>query len=322
MTATYTLEQIRPLVEHANFLPQIESGFVLYSEGKAVVPPVGELVFRDPPGDVHIKYGYLKGDQRYLIKVASGFYHNSRLGLNPTPGLMLVASQKTGEIEAILLEEGYLTNLRTAVAGAVTAKYLAPRQLRRIAIFGTGVQARLQLEQLRHVTPCRDIIVWGRRQQALDEYQATMSARGYRVTTTLDVAEACADADLLVTVTASEHAYITERMIKPGTHITAVGADAPYKTEIAPGVLGRADVVVADSVEQCVTRGEIHHAVAAGLLDRESIRELGAVIRDPTLGRIHPDQITVADLTGVAVQDIVIATATLAALGHAAAVPS
>ena len=135
---------------------------------KAVVPPVGELVLQDPPGDVHIKYGYLTDDDYYVIKIASGFYENPKLGLPSSNGLMLVFEQKTGELRSILLDEGHLTDVRTAVAGAIAARYLAPSNVSRIGILGTGIQARLQLQYLQPVTSCRDVIVCGRDQLKLD----------------------------------------------------------------------------------------------------------------------------------------------------------
>ncbi|HEY1351856.1 MAG TPA: hypothetical protein VGF67_19730, partial [Ktedonobacteraceae bacterium] len=108
-------------------MPALEQGFVAYSEGRAVVPPVGELLFADPPGDVHIKYGYLVGDRYYVIKVASGFYENARLHLSPNNGLVLLFDRHTGEPLCILHDGGYLTDVRTGQAGALAARYFAPR---------------------------------------------------------------------------------------------------------------------------------------------------------------------------------------------------
>ncbi len=147
-----TLDQIKSALPSVDLMGEIESGFIAYSQGRAVVPPVGELVMQDPPGDVHIKYGYLMGDDYYVIKIASGFYDNPKLDLPSGNGLMLVFSQKSGVLEAVLLDQGHLTDIRTAVAGAIAAKYLAPSKVARIGIVGTGVQARLQLEYLAPVT--------------------------------------------------------------------------------------------------------------------------------------------------------------------------
>ena len=160
MAVVYKLEQIKAALKGVDVIEIIEAGFVAYSKGKVVVPPVGEMIFTDPPGDVHIKYGYIQGDDYYVIKIASGFYDNPKLDLPSGSGLMLVFSQKTGQPECILLDEGYLTDVRTAAAGAVVAKYLAPKIVNRIGILGAGIQGRLQLEYLAPITDCREVTIW------------------------------------------------------------------------------------------------------------------------------------------------------------------
>ena len=184
-----TLDQIKSVLPAIDLTSEIEAGFVAYSHGQSVVPPVGELVMHDPPGDVHIKYGYLTGDDYYVIKIASGFYENPKLGLPSSNGLMLLFSQKTGELGAVLLDEGYLTDVRTAVAGAIAAKYLAPSRVDRIGVVGTGVQARLQLEYLKPVTDCRDVLVWGRGETTLRAYASDMEAQAFSVRTTREAGE-------------------------------------------------------------------------------------------------------------------------------------
>jgi ornithine cyclodeaminase len=303
------LQEIRHILRTLDVQAAIEEGFAAYSNGKTVVPPVGELLFEDPPGDVHIKYGYLKGDDYYVIKVASGFYRNSERNLPSGNGLMLLFCQKTGTLLSILLDEGYLTDVRTAIAGAIAAKYLAPRRVDRIGIMGTGVQARLQLRYLLPVTSCRQVLAWGRSQEKLDRYRCDMEQEGFHIDTTLDADEIASSCNLIVTATVSTSPLLWDRQIRAGTHITAIGADAAYKQELDPAILQRADVVVADSISQCRERGEIAHALRAGLIDAEQLRELGQVISGTAPGRSSDHQITVADLTGVAVQDIQIAKA-------------
>jgi ornithine cyclodeaminase len=308
------IDEIRDAVAAIDIVPAIEAGFVAYSAGEAVVPPVGELILKDPPGDVHIKYGYLIGDPYYVIKIASGFYENPSLNLPSGNGLMLLFDQKTGELLGILLDEGLLTDLRTAAAGAIAAKYLAPH-IHRIGILGTGVQARLQLLYLRDVTACRDVLVWGRDSAKLARYKAEMESEGFVVETTLVGREVAASCNLIVTATASTAPLLWADEIQIGTHITAVGADTPEKQELDPVILQQADLVIADSISQCVERGDIAHAIREGKILTEDLIELGHVISGQTPGRTSEDQITVADLTGVAVQDIQIAKAVYEATG-------
>jgi ornithine cyclodeaminase len=314
MTRVIELEQIKAILQTLDLVPLMEEGFVAYSAGRVVVPPVGEMIFEDPPGEVHIKYGYIKGDDYYVIKIASGFYENRQRGLPGNNGLILVFDQKTGEPRTILMDEGHLTDVRTAAAGAVAAKYLAPRNVRRVGILGTGVQGRLQLEYLGRVVACRDAVVWGRSQGQLDAYRAEMEPRGFRIQTTLAPEEVAAQCNLIVTCTPSKVPLLSVDQIRKGTHITAMGSDTSEKQELDPRILARADRVVADSISQVMVRGESFKAMTAGLIGKEKLVELGSVIARPELRRASDEEITVADLTGVAVQDIQIAKAVLRGL--------
>lgn len=306
------LAQIKDVLPSLDLIPAIEEGFVAYSSGRATVPPVGELIL--DKGEVHIKSGYIEGEDFYIIKIASGFYGNPSLGLPSGNGCMLLFKQSTGESAAILLDEGHLTDVRTAVAGAVAAKYCAPRKVERIGIVGAGVQARLQLEWLTRVSACRDVLVWGPIAEELENYEREMESRGFSVETTLDAAAILRTCNLVVTATPSKTPLLSAAGLRPGTHITAVGSDTPDKQELDPEILAKADVIVADSLSQCRLRGEIHKALEAGRIREDRCVELGAVISGREKGRTSESQITVVDLTGVAVQDIKIATAVYRAL--------
>jgi len=314
MTQIYTLEQIKRVSGTIDVAPLIEAGFAAYSEGRVVVPPVGELSFIEPPGDTHIKYGYIKGDDCFVVKIASGFYDNPRIGLPSNSGLMLVFSQKSGMLQAVLLDEGYLTDVRTAVAGRVAATYLAPADVDAIGIVGTGIQARMQVVELKAVTACRKLVVWGRDEDRLAAYRADMEREGFSVETTMEAADIGRYCNLIVTATPSSSPILEAAHIRPGTHITAMGADTESKQELDSDILAGADLVVADSIPQCVERGEIARALKNGCITQEHITELGQIITGAAPGRSNDGQITVADLTGVAVQDIQIARAVCDAL--------
>ena len=283
-----------------------------------MVPPVGELIFQDPPGDTHIKYGYIQGDDYFVIKIASGFYQNVKLDLPSSSGLMLMFSQKTGILDTILLDEGYLTNIRTAVAGGIAAKYLAPDKVTSIGVFGTGTMARMQVQYLKSVTSCNHITVWGRSEESLLSYRKDMEAAGYEVETTQDSSVVTDASNLILMTTPSYKPLIHVDQIKPGTHISAVGSDTAEKQELDSRILGAADIVVADSLIQCQQRGEVYKALIAKDLKLEQVIELGAGIASGSRIRTAEDQITVADLTGVAVQDVQIAKAVSAVLGSSA----
>ena len=304
----YNLTQIKEALKGLDIVPAIEDGFVQYSNGNVVVPPVGELIFDDPPGDVHIKYGYIKNDDIYVIKIASGFFNNAALGLPSSQGMMLAYSQKTGAPVAILHDEAHLTNIRTAAAGAVVAKYLAPDNVDCIGIIGTGTQARLQLEYLSGIVDCKHVKVWGRHVDHTDAYCAEMNKQGYSVSST-DLESLTKACNFIVTTTPSTEPLIASDWVQPGTHITAMGSDTQGKQELDTEILNRADRVVADSIAQCIERGEIAKALEAGVLVEDEVVELGHVISGKAEGRTRADQLTVADLTGVAVQDIQITKA-------------
>jgi len=314
MATIINLEQINAALPRIDVVGDIEEGFVAYSRGDVVVPPVGEMLFEEPRGEAHIKYGFIKNDDYFVIKVASGFYDNHQLGLPTNSGLMLLFSQKTGVLEAVLLDEGILTGERTAAAGAVVAKHMAPSNVQRIGIVGAGDQGRRQLRYLQSIVDCREVMVWGMSQEEVDAYKADVEPLGYTVQTTLEAAEVAASCNLIVTVTPARKPLLHVDDIRPGTHITAVGSDTEEKQELDPQILATADIVVADSLEQCRTRGEIFQAVRAGVMSADKPVELGKVIADETLRRSSDDQITVADLTGVAVQDVQIAKAVYRAL--------
>ena len=213
-------EECELAVNVPELIEEIAQGFIDYTAGQVVVPPVGYLGFTEPTGDVHLKYGYVKGGEVFVIKVAAGFPQNSLQGLPTGDGCMLVFSSHTGFLLAVLLDRSRLTDLRTAVAGAVAARTLAPRLVRRIGIIGTGVQARLQPLMLKHVTTCREIALYGRSGERAASCATYLELAGFRVTlctTSEEVAESC---ELIVTTTASRAAHFPAGAVKPGTHIT------------------------------------------------------------------------------------------------------
>ena len=308
MATIINLKEIKSIIKSVNVVAAMEEGFIQYSNGNTVVPPVGELLFEKPKGDAHIKYGYIKNDAYYVIKIASGFYDNAKLGISSSQGLMLLFDQKTGVPKAVLLDEGYLTDIRTAAAGALAAKYFAPKNIKAIGIVGTGIQAKLQLQYLQEHTPCKTVWVWGRNLKNTETFVKELEADFdiHIAKTTTELAKNC---NLIVTTTPSELALLKADDIQKGTHITAVGSDTEHKQELESNLLKKADIVIADSIPQSKSRGEIYRAVTAGAISENKIIELGTAIQHPALQRTNEDQITIVDLTGVAVQDIMISKA-------------
>lgn len=308
MTTILDLDAIKSTIPKLNLVQLMEEGFRQYDKGTVLVPPVGELLFEDPPGEAHIKYGYIKGQDHYVIKIASGFYNNPQLGLSSSQGVMLVFSQKTGQLDAVLLDEGHLTNIRTAAAGALAAKYFSPKKVHAIGVVGTGIQGRLQLQFLKDIVGCRNVVVWDINHDNALAYEQ-MHKDDYKVTVVKSPSELVKRCNLIITTTPSTSPLVSASDLKPGTHITAVGSDTPEKQELDSHILARADLVITDSKSQCQSRGEIFRALQSGIVPKAQISSLGSAIQEEKLRRTNDDQISVVDLTGVAVQDIQIATA-------------
>ena len=315
MAQVFKLDEILDALKDIDVVDVIAQGFKALSEEKVVIPPIGEMLFPDVDGELHIKYGAIKGDEDFVVKMATGFFQNPSIGLSPFSGCMMVFSQKTGHISSVLLEEGELTNHRTAAAGAVAAKCLAPKNVNMIGIVGTGVQSRLQALYLQKITDCRNLVVWGRNKDKVELAAADMHAMGYEVKVAENLNDLCKLSQLIVTTTPATSPLLKLEMIAPGTHITAMGSDTSDKCELSPEILDLADIVAADSIEQAIQRGEISQALKVGKCNKDKLVELGSIIIDPSKGRTNDQQITIADLSGVAIQDIMIAKAVTDKLG-------
>ena len=315
MAQVFKLDEILKALKDIDVVDVIAQGFKALSEEKVVIPPIGEMLFPDVDGELHIKYGAIKGDEDFVVKMATGFFQNPSIGLSPFSGCMMVFSQKTGHISSVLLEEGELTNHRTAAAGAVAAKCLAPKKVNMIGIVGTGVQSRLQALYLQKMTDCRNLVIWGRNKDKAELAAVDMQKMGYEANVIENLNDLCKVSQIIVTTTPATSPLLKREMITPGTHITAMGSDTSDKCELSPDILDLADIVAADSIEQATQRGEISQALKAGKCNKDKLVELGSIIIDPSKGRTNDQQITIADLSGVAIQDIMIAKAVTDKLG-------
>jgi len=300
---------IRELYDQRVALEMLREGFLAYSAGEVQLPPAQQFRFENADGDCCIKSAWITGSSSFCLKVSTGFYQNSCHGLPASDGLTMVFSAQTGQPLALLNDHGWLTAMRTALAGRIAAELLLPAQVERIAVFGTGLQAELQLRQLLQLTPCHDVIVWGRRQEALDRFQDKLSDEHMRLVTTLSAEEAASNASLIVTATPSVSPLIRAEWIRPGTHITAIGADAPGKQELDAAILANAACILVDSVDQCSAYGELSHLPAANTAKK--VLELGHLLRNRQQYHRAVRDITVADLTGLGVQDAQIAASIL-----------
>ena len=287
----------------------IERAFAALAGGGVVMPPILSMDLAEANGEVDVKTAYIPGFDGFAIKVSPGFFDNPKIGLPSLNGLMILFSARTGLVEAVFLDNGYLTDLRTAAAGAVAARHLAPEVVETAGVIGTGVQARLQIEAAHLVRPFGRVLVHGRdaakARACADDLARTLGIRAEAVD---DPARLVAESQLVITTTPSREPVIRADWLHPGLHITAMGSDQAGKNEIEPAALMRADAYVCDRVSQCEVSGELEAALAAGVWTKGRPAELGEVITGRKPGRRSPDDITICDLTGTGVQDTAIAT--------------
>lgn len=308
------LEAFKDRIPIAAAVAAVERGFRALGAGDATLPDPMVVEFRDRSAEVHVKGACLKGARHIVLKVATGFYQNRARGLPSGDGLFLLLDAGTGVPAYLLLDHGYLTDLRTAAAVALTLKYLAPRDATAALLVGAGAVARQTARAIVAERPIERLTIWNRtagRAEALAKDLGTV----------VDTRVAAALAPevrrhrLIVTATASTTPLIEAAWVAKGTHITSVGTGSPEKIELEPAVLLMADKLIADRVSQTERYGNLHHAVAAGVVRADRVwGELADLALGRVAGRESSDEITVADLTGVGVQDAAIAQAVLEVL--------
>lgn len=312
VVAEHELRQLVPLDRLA--VQCIENAFHSLATKAVAMPPILRLDIREHRGEVDVKTAYIPGLDSFAIKISPGFFDNPKLGLPSTSGMMVLLSSKTGLVQAILLDNGYLTNVRTAAAGAVAAKYLARTDASIATILGAGIQARLQLEALTLVRPICEARIWARDASKAETVAQELSRQfSFPVTGYTEPKKAVSGCHIIVSTTPADKPILSATWLEPGQHVTAMGSDAEHKNEIDPSALVQADLYVADSLKQTRCLGELHHAIAAGVVAADaSFPELGEIIAGAKKGRSSELQITIADLTGTGIQDTAIATLALA----------
>ena len=302
-----TEAELRQCVElDLEVIDAIADAFAALAAGRVVMPPILHMDLPEAHGEVDVKTAYVSGLPSFALKVSPGFFDNPRLGLPSVSGMMMLLSATTGRLEALHLDNGYLTAVRTAAAGAVAARHLARQDARVAGVIGAGVQARLQILALAKVRPLERVLVWARDGAKADACADDLSARlGLEAIVVNSAERLVLEADVVVTTTPARDPLVVADWLHPGLHITAIGSDAPDKNELHPAVLERADLLVCDARAQCARLGELHHALDHGI--ELATTELGEITGGARPGRTDDDQITVCDLTGTGVQDTAIA---------------
>lgn len=288
----------------------IERAFAALASGNVVMPPILSMAIAPFNGEVDVKTAFVPGIDSFAIKISPGFFDNPKLGLPSTSGLMVLFSARTGMLEALLLDNGYLTDVRTAAAGAVAARHLSRTDASTACILGAGAQGKLQLKALSLVRAIKSASIWARDpdKAAAAAIELTMEL-GIEVKTAGELADAVPAADVIVTTTPAAQPILRSEWLRPGQHITAMGSDQEHKNELDPASFGKADLYVPDRLSQARLLGELRSAIGAGIVAPDAeFAELGMIVAGKGEGRTSDSAITIADLTGTGIQDTAIAT--------------
>jgi alanine dehydrogenase len=304
-----TRRDVRLLLDLDRCIAAVEQAFRLQGEGKTAAP--GVLGIPVEGGGFHIKAGVLGLGRRYFAaKANANFPDNpSRHRLPTIQGVIVLADADRGTPLA-LIDSMEITTLRTGAATAIATRHLARPDARTATIVGCGDQGRVQLQAVRAVRPLEHVFACDRDLAIAQRFAREMTAALHlNVEATVDLAQAAVQSDVIVTCTPSQVPILGPEHVRPGSFVAAVGADNPDKQEIAPALLAASRIVV-DVLEQAATIGDLHHALAAGVLTRDDVyAELGEVVAGRKRGRCSAEETIVFDSTGMALQDVAAAAA-------------
>jgi len=296
------LPEIRRSLIYSEIVDLMRGALIAQFRGECETPMPMHLDIAAEQAEVHMKSSYRHGGRYFAMKVASTFPANVRRGLPTGNGMMLLMSAETGEPVALLADAGHLTDVRTAAAAAMVARELG-RKDRALGTVGTGVQARLQAQMHAAILDLEEIWIWGRDPARAEDCRRDLRTLlpGAKVEIAASPREIAQRTRLIVTATASRAALLMAGDLQAGTHISAVGSDAPGKQELDSGILRRAALLLVDSRRQCEKLGELQHVPS----EWKRAREIGEFCLAPSA--VSPDDITVCDFTGLGVEDLYIA---------------
>lgn len=300
--------KILPQLSFEKLIPIIAQGFKDFHSGQAKVASITNIDVPEARGEMHIKPGYMASGDHICVKIATCYYDNPAQGLPTRDGVLVLANRRNGRIEAILCDSGLITDMRTAGASAVAVDALAKPDAMTLGLIGVGTQAYWHALAIEHVRPIKQIYVWGRKTDKAKRLAERLAGetKASVQTETLDIVAA---SDLVVTATPANSPILTNEQLNPGVVVVAMGADAAGKRELGPKILSQASLVVADSLKQCKSVGELQWPDAKSA----RIAELGAILAGSEMGRKSRKDIIVFDSTGVAFQDVVSASEVLRA---------
>jgi ornithine cyclodeaminase/alanine dehydrogenase-like protein (mu-crystallin family) len=302
-------DELREAIAPLDLLEATRESFLALSAGR--MRTTADTLDLDD-GDVHVKAASEVGGEIYVVKLASLIPSNRERGLAPGGGGIVVCSALTGEPLALLVDDHYLTDARTAVAGALASDLLARPAASAVGVLGSGEQARLQVTTLAGLRKLDRVAVWARREEAAKATAASLRdelGATAEVTVAATARDAVEVAEILITATASLEPLIEAEWLRPGQQVTAVGADDHRKHELTSACFARASRIAVDLRAQTCAKAELAKALAEGAVDEDRIAEMGELLSGERAGRGGEEEITIAKLTGVAAQDLAAAKA-------------
>ena len=307
-------ETLRQCVFFEDLIEPVSRAFQEFSAGLAESGVLSLFPAARPElGDVLVKTGSIKGHAVYVVKVSPWFAVNTERGQGQG-GFVAVFDAATGHTRAILNEEHYLSDIRTAAAGTLAARVLAPATVSVASVLGAGIQAYWQALALYHARPFRTLLIWARDAQKATSLQARLQTKlaGVDIRVETSIEAAVRAADVLLTTTLAREPLVKGEWLRPGQHITAIGADDSTKSELDARCLQRADRLIVDSLASAQQQGEVYRWLKQGDLTLDQVHgELGQVLAGNLAGRRSADDITIAKFVGLGVQDLAAAEVAL-----------
>ena len=302
MMRVFSSSDVAAALPIADCIEAVEAGFVAHARGRTIEP--GVLGTHVPGGGFHVKTAGLTGDRSYFAaKVNANFPGNpAARGLPTVQGALILFDAECG-IPLAIMDSGEITKLRTAAASAVAARHLARRDALVATIVGCGMQGRIHVDALLAVRPLRQIFLYDADRRVSDRLAAESSRPGVTFTVVDALRDGTLESDIVATCTSARAPILGWADLRPGAFVAAVGADWDTKQELEVDLMKRS-VVIADILEQCAEIGDLHHAIAAGLMTAQDVRGELADVVTGRVGRRNDDEIIVFDSTGTAIEDV------------------
>jgi len=306
-TLILTNSQVQRLIDMPSVLKVIENAFMLYGKKLVQMPAKIYLHLDKYAGDFRAMPAYIEGMDACGIKWVSVYPENKKYGLPSVMAVIILSDPHTG-FPLCVMDATLLTNLRTGAAGGVAAKYLAREDSSIVGLVGCGAQARTQLLALKELFRIKLVYVWGNKLRPAKKFLKDTKHLGLNMAIKDKISDCTKQADIVVTTTPARKPIVESEWIRDGTHINAIGADAKGKEELEPELLKRAKIVV-DDWQQASHSGEINVALSRGIITRKDIHAtLGEVLIGKKKGRVSQKEITIFDSTGLAIQDVAVAS--------------